>query len=293
LIREVTTNISGNIIITENIEISEFLKVYTTLLNGKDKISGYNLLLINGKLIVRERPGAAHESLSGHMDHILVAYKGIEAVLLSGCSTRFQYGANSSLEPDQCFFNRHIPSNDRIRDANGLELPSIIIEINLSESYASTDETAQIYLNNIATRVVISIKLVISHAQNQNIRGKITQMYFILYRQRDRQQGEGRVNPIKVVSFGASAETSSMNAILRHTRVNPVHFTGVGRTTGLQNDTANTAPFQVIIDADDIWYNVPDDVVQNIPRDDFNIDLFEVLSFLRDREWSANITETA
>jgi hypothetical protein len=35
-----------------------------------------------------------------------------------------------------------------------------------------------------------------------------------------------------------------------------------------------------MIDADDIWYNVPDDVAQNIPRDDFNIDLYELGSGL-------------
>jgi Uma2 family endonuclease len=158
---------------------------------------------VNGKLIVRERPGGPHETLSEYMGMVFGNYMGMMAVLTPGGSTRFQYGANSSLEPDECFFNRHMPPNNVITDVHGEKLPSIIIEINSSESYTSSDETAQVYLNNPATRVVISIKLVISHSRNQNKRGKITQMYFILYRQRDRQPGANRVNPFQVVSFGA------------------------------------------------------------------------------------------
>jgi Uma2 family endonuclease len=269
------------VVVADNFEHPEFLRVYTALLKGKDKLCGYNLLLVNGKVIVRERPGGPHETLSRRINRVFESYLNYE-VLTSGGSTRFQYGANSSLEPDECFVNRHIPPTNVITDARGEAFPSIVIEINSSEGYASADETAQVYLNNPATRVVISIKLVLSRSQNPEIRGKITQMYFILYRAGDRQPGAIRVNPIQVVSFGASAETSSMNAILRHTQVDPVNFTGVGRTTDvIHNNTANAPLFQVIIDAQDIWYNVPNDAVPDIPRSNINVDLFEVLAFLQ------------
>jgi hypothetical protein len=77
-----------------------------------------------------------------------------------------------------------------------------------------------------------------------------------------------------------------MNAILQHTQVDPVNFTGVGRTPGLQCDALNMPQFQVTIDAQDIWFNVPVAAAQDIPRQNFNVDLFEVLAFLRDRESS-------
>jgi hypothetical protein len=294
LIRETAKNVSGVVVVAENVKHFQFLKMYTTLLKGKDKLFGYNALLLNGKVIVRERPaGSHHEATSAHMNCVFANYMGRMEVLVSGGHTRFQYGKHSSLEADSCFFNRHIPHNDRVRDRQGEKLPSILVEINSSESYWSTDEIAQVYLDNEATRIVVSIKLVVSHADNappgfsNTTNDSITEMYFILYRARDRELGATRVNPHQVISFGACAGTDAVDDILRHTQVDPARFTGVGRTDGVQNDsTPDSPPFQVIIDAEDLWYDVPDTSVPDIERLALKIDLFEVITFLREMECS-------
>jgi hypothetical protein len=89
-----------------------------------------------------------------------------------------------------------------------------------------------------------------------------------------------------ILNYVMGKTSSIINAILRHTPVDPVHFTGVGRADGLQCNALNMPHFQVTIDAQDIWYSVPVAAVKNIPRQNFNMDLFEVLAFLRDEEWS-------
>jgi hypothetical protein len=170
-------------------------------------------------------------------------------------STTTQYGDRDVLETDLSFINGFIPLQDCPRDDRGANIPTFIIEVGYSETYASLYSTARIYLANDAVRMVISIKL-IGRFQNE-----VTGMICIIYE----KDHANTIRISRVINFGApSFHCVSIEAITRTTGYNLDQVEGIGfGYDGEYPFPRNHPTFSVIIPAGIVWYGVAEEVVMN------------------------------
>lgn len=232
------------------------------------------MALIEGRIIIIQILDEIHEIIAEQVGEDFTEFNisQPQRVFRALGSTRIRYGqSNTCLEGDKSFANRHATFS---RDAKGNIIPSIVFEVANSENYESIQGTALQYLQNNNVRMVISIKILATQHQ-------ANQLYCIVHTRDENNQ----VIVSKVISFGPNCRSQTVEAILRHTDVDPYNFIGIGRP-GFAGNQVNYPEvlndedvFSVMVPNEVIWWNVPEE--KRFAIDQFRLRLSGVVECLR------------
>ena len=149
---------------------------------------GYRLEMINNEIILTECPGLAHERIAQIFNMELMRTFYMNPYIPDG-STRWNFGA-SSVEPDACCSNFRVPVAQRRLDADGKQLPDIVLEVGRTQTYQSLFGRPAVYFSSDAypgVKAVVLVKLV---GQDQ--------LVAVVYR----RHADGTHGPSAAVSFG-------------------------------------------------------------------------------------------
>jgi Uma2 family endonuclease len=245
------------IIVETNVSTESFYEICEFL---ESRHRRARLALYKGDILFMEYPSSPHEAVIMCIAEVVGIYNdrvthAYSTPILSLGSTTTQYGDRDVLETDLSFLNGFIPPRDRPKDARGANIPTFIIEIGYSETYASLCSTARTYLANDAVQMVISIKLIGSFQNNTH---EVTGMICIIHE----KDHENAIRITRVINFGA--RQNSIQAVTSATGYDNDQIEGVGfGYDGEYPFPRNHDTFSVVIPARVVWYGVAEEVLMN------------------------------
>eukprot|EP01036_Dinobryon_divergens_P024239 gene24239-32671_t len=247
----------------EGITVDDTLfKKVCRIINPDSRALGFRLEMINNEILITQFPSAAHEIVKGEFDaYFVLTFFRIPYKLMG--STRWNFGV-SSVEANSCYRNCLRSEKYHRLDADGIQLPDIVLEVGRSQNYHDLFSRPQVYFSGVyhGVKSVVLVQIVGGN-----------QLIAVVYR----RNTDGTHGPRIAVSFGQRLHTQTANAILRHSNIAEDLFIGTGRH-GVETQCVaeGMVGFQLpILDAAEIWEGVP---VQQIPavQVDAAMDLFLV-----------------
>ena len=235
---------------------------------------GYRVEMIKNKIFITSWPSQAHERVCAKVDACIMSINAsMDFPYTSMRSTRWSFGEDGCVEGDSAFVNEWIVPAMRQRDANGDQLPDIVVEVSKSQRYEDIFERPFIFFSDTypGVKAMVLIKLVGSAPFNQLIA--------VVYR----RNANGMPQATSAISFGRYLHPQTMNAILEHSHIAPHLFVGTGRH-GMdeQCSVEGIAMFNLhILSAASAWKHVPvDRIPPPIIQRDVTIDLFFIRNVL-------------
>ena len=291
ILKELRTILRDDVDVEKVLDFEVTLKEFDSAVEKITESKHANIKLIDGRILIIQFPGAAHELIGRLVTSMVARQNVVDDMDPFVCmrSTRMRIPGRASLEADEALRNLHVPAHLRRVDPNGVPFPRFVVEVCVSESYESMCNTAQTYLVQPGIDGVLSIKRVAGVLGNQH--------YAILHYREDLIAELARIGrPVNpdlpiigalpertparmVISFGPQAVGATMQAIAHHTAVAPENFRGAGRGDDAPNGRGISL-YSVVIPAEVMWRDVPDDSVPHIQRNGITIDLFKIAQTL-------------
>lgn len=240
------------------------------------KLSGVRVRLLEGTVQIYEIPLQPHELVAGVFDTEFVGYNmRITGMLKNPMaplrSSRVSAGHDTLLEPDCSYINRRVQGGGDLDPVTNSTRPSVVVEVGLSEPFASMVSTANVYLRHCpSVRVVISVKL---WRASEAVGLMANQLVCMVHYRADVVEGVSPTPPRHLISFGEGLHPSSRRSVLARSGAPLANCEGVG-FDGPPCTQPGILEYQLRIDGAELWHNVPPDQQPATGTPDLTIDLF-------------------
>jgi hypothetical protein len=222
-----------------------------------------HMRLVDSKVVIYEVPSQVHDVMAQEAFRQFVVQ---DPSIRSLGSADIQINATTLLRPDQSFRVR--PNNgfvERGRDYAGQSLPSVVIEVAVTESYSSIFGLPAIYFST-GENGIRGVLLIIIRKSKRNGRYQMVACYY-------RHDSD---TPTRLMSFGEYLNIKTANTILEYSHADAAALNGVDRG-GPPCDENNRDFYRFPIESEDLWHGCTPDVIanNNVPAYYF-LDLYEL-----------------
>jgi Uma2 family endonuclease len=252
------SHVSLPIYIPHGVSSQDYYDFIEYLDNEKD-ILVKTLDITENDIIVHELPGCIHEQIIVVIQNRVAIYNNsmtdsdIDPLLCLGSPTTNFFG-HCSYRSDSSFLNNRMPFNMRPKDHRGVAIPSIVVEVGVSQTISNLIDKAASYFTNVHVRMVILVKVF----SNTSI-DKITDLICIVYL----RDAADNIIADRVVNFGKHGlDPEVASDIANRTEIPVDRFEGVGSSyDGPYPFSANLEIFKIVIPFTVMWYNIPEDMI--------------------------------